>query len=295
MFSEQSPEIQEMLVGGFVVFMMLSVGIDLTVDKVRAVFRSPRVLGMALVINYLVVPAIFVGLIALTGLDRMWATGLLFVAVAPGGPVAGVMVQNAKGHLALAVSLLVLMNLLNTVLTPLGIWLLGALPNSDGGMTAILGMVQTIIWYQILPLASAMALRHFWPTQAKHFQPTIEKAAKILLLVASAVILAGEISRLNTLPLALILVVHLAAGASILISWLVTPGSQEDKIAIALTTPYRSISVVLLLLSSWVHNVDAMLAAMAYSAAMLWMCIACSFWIRNKLRVEGFRILRDGS
>jgi bile acid:Na+ symporter, BASS family len=283
MFSEQSPEIQEVLVGSFVIFMMLSVGIDLTIDKVRAVFRAPRILCTALAVNYLLVPAIFVGLIQLTGLDGMWATGILFVAVAPGGPVAGVMVQNSRGHLALAVSLLVLMNLLNTILTPLGIWFLGALPVSDGSPTPVLGMVQTIMLYQILPLVLAMTIRHLWESTANWAQPFIEKAAKVLLLVASAVILAGEISRLSALPMALVVVSHIAAGLSMLAGWFLTPGTTEDKIATALTTPYRSISVVLLLLSAWVHDVDAMLAAMAYSGAMLWMCIAASFWFRRKV------------
>ena len=284
MFSEQSADIQELLVGSFVIFMMLSVGIDLTIDKIKAVFRAPRILLSALGINYLLVPALFFALVKLTGLDGMWATGVLFVAVAPGGPVAGVMVQNARGHLALGVSLLVLMNLLNTVLTPLGIWALGALPTASGSDTPVLGMVQTILIYQIMPLVSAMTFRHFWEEHANRLQPIIEKAAKILLLVVATAILASEISNLGNVPLELVLVVNIAASASLLMAWLLTPGSREDKIAVTLTTPYRSISVVLLLLSSWVHSADAMLAAMTYSGTMLWMCVAASVWLRRGVK-----------
>ena len=100
MLTESSDALQEALVSGFVIFMMVSVGLDLTADKLKAVFRAPRVLFSALTVNYGIIPLVFLALIQLTGLEGMWATGLLFVAVAPGGPVAVVLIQNARGHLA---------------------------------------------------------------------------------------------------------------------------------------------------------------------------------------------------
>ena len=48
MFSDQSAQLQEILIGSFVIFMMLSVGLDLSFDKIKAVFRQPRVLFAAL-------------------------------------------------------------------------------------------------------------------------------------------------------------------------------------------------------------------------------------------------------
>jgi BASS family bile acid:Na+ symporter len=282
MFSDQSAAIQELLVGSFVIFMMLSVGIDLTVGKIKAVFRSPVVLSHALAVNYLVVPAIFYGLIQLTGLEGMWATGLLFVAVAPGGPVAGVLIQNAGGHLALGVSLLVLMNLLNTVLTPLGVMVLGAANSSDGTSLPLGGMMQTILYYQVIPLGVAMAFRHIWPHRATRLQPFIEKAAKVLLIVVAMAVVISEVPRLKTLPWTMVFVTHAAVLLSMAAGWFLTPGSREDKIAVAIASPYRSISVVLLLLAAWVQDMEAMLTAMTYSGAMLWMCLAASTWMKRR-------------
>jgi BASS family bile acid:Na+ symporter len=282
MFSDQSPAVQEALVGSFVIFMMLSVGIDLTVGKIRAVFRSPKVLTSALAVNYLVVPAIFYGLIQMTGLDAMWATGLLFVAVAPGGPVAGILIQNAGGHLALGVSLLVVMNLLNTILTPLGVLAVGAANSADGTSLPLGGMMQTIVYFQMIPLASAMGFRHFRPLLATRLQPFIEKAAKVLLFVVAMAILISEVPRLTTLPWAMIFVTHSAVLLSMVAGWVLTPGNRKDKIAVAIASPYRSISVVLLLLAAWVQDMEAMLAAMTYSGAMLWMCLAASMWFKRR-------------
>ncbi len=278
MFSDQPAAVQEALVGSFVVFMMLSVGIDLTVDKVKAVFRRPAILLSALVINYIAVPLAFLALLKLFDVGGMWAVGLLFVAAAPGGPVAGVLIQNAGGNLALGVSLLVLMNIMNTVLTPLGILATDA---SASSALPLGGMVKTIVLFQLLPLALAMGFRHLRPDTATRMQPMVERAAKVLLFVVATVILMSEIPRLMTLPLELVAVCHLAVPVTLAAGWFLTPGDRGERTAVALATPYRSISVVLLLLASWVRNMDAILAAMTYSGAMLWMCLAASLWLRR--------------
>ena len=49
MLTESSDALQEILVSGFVIFMMVSVGLDLTTDKLRSVFRTPKVLGLSLI------------------------------------------------------------------------------------------------------------------------------------------------------------------------------------------------------------------------------------------------------
>ncbi len=282
MFSDSSAEVQEALVSGFVIFMMLSVGLDLTTEKLQAVFRAPKVVASALVVNYLCVPLVFLGLIHATGLEGMWATGMLFVAVAPGGPVAVVLVQNAKGHLALGVSLLVLMNLLNTLLTPLGIWLLDALPSSSQEGSPVLGMIRTIVMVQLLPLGFAMFVRARWTAWSIRIQPLVERASKVLLLVVAIAVVASEVQRLGSVPMSLMVVIHASVVACFGLGWWLTPGPREDKIAVALSTPYRSISVVLLLLTAWVQNVDAFIAAMLYSGAMLWMCLLASTIIRRR-------------
>ena len=282
MFTEQSADVQEALVGSFVVFMMLSVGIDLSIERIKAVFQRPRILATALTVNYLLVPLLFTALFGVFDVDGMWAVGLMFVAVAPGGPVAGVLIQNAGGHLALGVSLIILMNVLNTVLTPMGFLALGASSSAD---LPVLGMVKTIVMFQLLPLAVAMSFRRVRPHAAERIQPLIERAAKLLLVVVAAAVLISEMPRLSKVPIGMIALCHVAVLTSMVLGWMVTPGDRSERIAVALATPYRSISVVLLLLASWIRDMDAMLAAMTYSAAMLWMCLAGSAWIRRRGRL----------
>ncbi len=44
--------VQQIAVSAFVITIMLSVGLDLTLERIRAVFTSPVLLGGALVFNY---------------------------------------------------------------------------------------------------------------------------------------------------------------------------------------------------------------------------------------------------
>jgi len=286
MFDDPTSNTSEILVSIFVILMMLNVGIDLTVGKIRAVFREPKLLAIGLGLNYILVPALFYALVTVFDVNGMWAVGLLFVAVAPGGPVSSVMVQNARGHLALTVSLVVVMNLLNTVLTPVGIWLMDAMPTADGGEQVVFGMIKTILMFQVTPLAAAMGFRHAFPERAIRLQPMIERGAKILLIVVAVGVVATEIQGLKHLPWGLIAAVNIGVPISLAVSWWLTPGRTIDKIAISLATPYRSISVVLLLLAAWVRDGDAILAAMAYSGTMMWMCLAASGWMRRRVATE---------
>ncbi len=286
MFDDPTSKTTELFVGGFVILMMLNVGIDLTLAKVRSVFQSPKLLAIGLGLNYLLIPAMVYGLVQICGVSGMWAVGLLFVAAAPGGPVASVMVQNAKGHLALAVSLIVVMNLLNTILTPIGIWLMDAMPTTSEEGSVVLGMIETILIFQVLPLAAAMGFRHWRPQTAIRIQPSIERAAKVVLIVVAIGVVASEIQNLKYLPWGMIVAVNIAVPASLAVGWFMTPGTMEERIAMSLTIPYRSISVVLLLLAAWVKDGNAILAAMAYSGTMMWMCLTASSLMRKRLKNE---------
>jgi BASS family bile acid:Na+ symporter len=272
MLTTISPETQEILVGLFVIFMMISVGVELTVSKLRDVFHSPKMLTIGLLINYVVIPLILYNLVRFLEVPGWWGVGLLFVAAAPGGPVSVVMVQSAKGQLALGVSLMVVMNLLNTVLTPLLIFVMDVIPNENGSGVSLFGMVRTIVMFQIIPLSAAIYFRHRFENKALWLQPRLKKASQILLAVLAVGITASEFKSLSTLPGSLLIACNVGVFSSLMISYAITPGLRTDKIAISLTSTFRSISIALLLLAAWVQETEAILSTMAYSGTMLWMC-----------------------
>ena len=126
-------ETQQAAAAAFVVFMVFAVGLDVSVSHLRTVARRWPVVIRALLANYVAVPALVWMGVSAMALPHVYAAGILLVAAAPGGPVGAVLVQKSRGDVALAVSLLAITNVLNTVMTPALAVLLGVV---SGGADA---------------------------------------------------------------------------------------------------------------------------------------------------------------
>lgn len=66
--------------------MMFGLGLDLTVDDFRDVWRRPRAALVVLALQLLVLPVICFGLIELFQLEPLLAVGMMLVANAPRAP-----------------------------------------------------------------------------------------------------------------------------------------------------------------------------------------------------------------
>ena len=124
---------QPILVALFAITVMGSVGVDLTIDRVRVVFRRPRTLVVGLLLNHLAVPLLAFGIVQVCQLNEAVTIGFILCASAPGGPVGAMFTQRAEGHIAFAASLVVVMTALNTVTTPLLMGWLVDTEIGDGG------------------------------------------------------------------------------------------------------------------------------------------------------------------
>jgi BASS family bile acid:Na+ symporter len=76
--------IQESMVGVVAVVLMFSVGLDLTTERLKAVFAHPWTLVRGLVANHLVVPVVAFLLIRSIAFDDGVAIAILLCAPAPG-------------------------------------------------------------------------------------------------------------------------------------------------------------------------------------------------------------------
>ena len=264
---DASLQAQQMGAAIFVVFMVLAVGLDVTVPHLRAVIRQPiRLLG-ALGVNYIVVPGLAFLAITGLGLPAGYATGVLLVAAAPGGPVGAVLVQKAGGDVPLAVSLMAVCNVLNTVLTPALAVVMGVV--GDGSEVPLQGMVTSIVFFQLLPLGAAVLWRSRHERSALVARRWFDQGTKIVLGLAVVVGVAMEARRVTEVPPGLAVaalsvpVIGLLAGAAL------SRGAVRDRGTIAVMSGFRSMSVVLLLVTAWFPTTETILAALVCSGVML--------------------------
>ena len=202
-----------LLVLAFVVSTMLGVGLMLTVRDIFLSLHDHRWLVLALLANFVVLPAIAFGVSRLMELDPVLTASLLVVATAPGGPVLVKLTTLVKGDPALAVGLVVILLLVGVTTQPL------VLPSLLDGVTVSVGAIlRTLIFTVLAPLLIGLALRARRPLLAARLQLPLRRVSTISMVLV-VTLLPGvhwrelsELSGTGALPAAVLFVV-LSANA----------------------------------------------------------------------------------
>lgn len=273
----------QIFVGGFAVTLMLSVGLDLPVEEVRRVTRRPGKLGLALLLNYTVLPASLVALVWLAPVSEAVATGLLLCATAPGGPVGAFMTQQARGALGLGVAVVVVSNLANPFLTPAWIGLLGLRPPS-GPPLDLFSVGRMLLCFQLLPLAAGVGFRQRWREHAVRIQPWVSRFASLLLILLGIGFVATRSDTLVQVGLLPLGVAVVSVCISLAVGWVAGRGDVDTQLALALTAGIRNMSMVLIVIAAWFPDPETLLGALGYSCTMFVLSGVLAMWGAKRAR-----------
>ena len=103
----------------FVLSSMVGMGLGLRVAEIAAPLRNWRLVTLSLVANFVVMPAVAVALARLLRLDESLGIGLLLLGAAGGAPLLPKLAQMARGNLAFAVGLMVLLMVITVGYIPI--------------------------------------------------------------------------------------------------------------------------------------------------------------------------------
>lgn len=106
-------------------FMMIGVALEVTRADWRQCLEHPGIFWAALALQLIGVPAMGVVLATLLPIDDELATGLLLIALCPGGVMSNFFAARAKGNVALSSALTLSSSLLVPITFPLGLFVLG--------------------------------------------------------------------------------------------------------------------------------------------------------------------------
>ena len=93
----------------FVVTSMLAMGMSLTIAQILQPLKNTRLVVLALLANFVLVPLLAYGIILIIPLEQSLQVGLVVLATAAGAPFLPKLVQGAKGNIPLGVGLMVLL------------------------------------------------------------------------------------------------------------------------------------------------------------------------------------------
>lgn len=260
-------QVQNIAVGAFVVLLMLSVGLDLSVEGVVQTVRRPAGLLLGALSGYVLVPLLALVLAAVLHVEPAVRTGLLLCAFAPGGPMGAYLTWMARGNVPLAAACVLIFSAGNTVLIPLGLGLAGV-AGVDDGFDHLGEMTLTIVVYQIVPLAVGMVMRRAAPPLAMRLQRLFSGAANLLLLVVGAGVVLTQFGRfLEAGPRAVLAVLGCVLG-SLVIGALVAPARREDRVALGCIGVIHSTSACILLATTWFKEPLVVLTVLLWSGVM---------------------------
>lgn len=166
---------------------MLGMGLTLQVDDFKRVARVPRPVGLGLVAQYTIMPALGWSIGRLLNLDTPFAVGLILVACCPGGTASNVVTFIARADVCLSVVMTAVSTVAAVVLTPLlTAWLAGTRVEVDAA-----GLFQSTLQVVIIPVALGVALNRGWPRLTRKIQP----ASPLVSVLAIALICASIIGQ----------------------------------------------------------------------------------------------------
>ena len=269
-----------------VVFIMTVVGMDLRLEDFRRMRQYP-VLVPGIVIGQWILLTLVAGLAGrLLDLPPEVTAGALLVAAAPVAALSGYYTQLAGGHLALAVTVAAVSNVLAVVITPLiatvGFrWFLDA----GGAFELPLGKVaQQTVAGLLLPLLAGMVVRYRAAAWTERWRRPLQGLGVIAIVAVLAMVVVNQFAAIRAqfgiLLGASVLFTLAMLTAGLMVAKIATR-SGKDQRALVWGFPARNVAVAALIATSAMGQ-----AAMASFIAVLFatqvaVLIPLALWLRR--------------
>jgi BASS family bile acid:Na+ symporter len=225
----------------FVLSSMLAMGLNLTVGQIITPLRNVRLVTLSLLVNFVLMPLAAVGLATLLALDEPLSVGLLLLGSAAGAPFLPKLAQIARGNLAFAVGLMVLLMVITVGYLPLVLPLL--LPGVSVNPAKI---ARSLFLLMLLPLAGALAVRAQFPDIAARTKPVLDRLSNLsLILLGLLITLANVNNVLDVFGTRGILAGLLFIAIGFVIGWFLGGPDINTRRVLALGTAQRNIAAAL--------------------------------------------------
>ena len=253
---------------------MFAMGMTLSIEDFKRVLKSPRVIGLGLLLQLALMPllAFIIGL--LLALPTALMAGLILVGTCPGGTASNVICYLAKGDVALSITLTAISTLLAVFLTPVLTWLY----IGQEVPVPIVNMMLTVLKIIILPVTLGIIVNRYFGQyllRLKQFLPVVSVIAIVFIIAIIVALNAQQIPQL-AFPIIIAVMLHnglgLASGYAIAKflgydekicrTLAIEVGMQNSGLGVALATKYFTAITALpaAFFSIW-HNITGSLLA----------------------------------
>jgi BASS family bile acid:Na+ symporter len=230
----------------------VSMGLELRVSDLAVVAKDWRLILRAEVANFVLQPAAVVTVLLLVRPTPMAAVGMILLAACPAAHYAMPFTKFAKGSLAAAAGLLIVLAASTSVFAPIVLAIL--LPRFTGGEPVHVPaghVIGTLVLIILLPLALGMGVRGLRPALADRLEKPAKQLSVVLNLALFGLILGVQGHQLASIRLmGGYAGMALVAVASLGIGWLMGGPRSENRTALAQNTVLRNLGPGLVIATS---------------------------------------------
>lgn len=249
--------------------LMLAVGLELDLAAFRRLASCRRALGLALLVQWILLPALAFLLARLLGLAPHLAAALLLLAACPVGDITNYYTLLARGNLAASIAL----NAVSCLLAPLtmaGTLAVSRWLGQGEDLFQLPGalMVIRLVGLVVVPLAAGVMLRRFQRTLAARLSPWVRRLTGlgivgviVLVLVTQHAQLAAD-WRPTVVAVLLFMLASLALGGLFL--GLGAGRQRAEMAAVTLSFPTRNIGLACAIAISLVGRPEYAAFAVTY-------------------------------
>ena len=162
----------------FVVTSMLAMSLSLSVQQMTQPLKNVRLVILALLANFVVVPLLALAITRLIPLDESLQIGVILFGCAAGAPFIPKLVQGANGNVAYGVGLMFLTMVVTIFYLPIFLPLL--LPGVEVSSWDI---AKSLIVTMLIPLVIGMLIKSHSPDVADHWAPVMNKISTVSVLI----------------------------------------------------------------------------------------------------------------
>src|SRR5215471_19050703 len=255
----------------FVVSSMLAVGVSLTLAQILAPLRNYKLVVLALLANFVLMPAGAWAIARLLRLDEPLAIALLLLGAAAGAPFLPKLAGIAKGNLAFAVGLMVMLMVLTVAYMPIVLPLL-----LEGVSVDPMKIARSLVLLMLVPLAIGLLVKARLSGVAASTQPFLNKLSTLSLAVLIVLLLITNAQNVVNLfgtrgILASILFIVMGCG----VGWVLGGPGSDMKSVSSLGTAQRNIAASLVVGGQ--NFDDPLVVVMVVVVAIVGLLILMSF------------------
>jgi BASS family bile acid:Na+ symporter len=262
----------------FVISSMLAMGLGLTIHEIIAPLRNIRLIVLSLVANFVLMPFVAIALARVLRLDEAFGVGLLLLGTAAGAPFLPKLAQIAKGNLAFAVGLMVLLMVITVGYLPVALPLL--LP---GVSVNPMQIARSLFLLMLLPLAGALAVKAKFPDAAGRAKPVLDRLSNLSLILLIALLTAVNLkSVLAVFGTGGILAGLLFLAVGYGIGWVLGGPTADTRRVLGLGTAQRNIAAALVVSRQSFDDPNVVVMVVVVAIVGLLILMPLSRWLAKK-------------